>query len=113
MIWTKSAIRAARKVELPPLLAARGYTLAPLDNGNFRILPNSRDTTAPVGVVVKQSFWVWNDRNISGNAIDFFTKVEGQSFHQAMEIITQATGYDSAEPDLREEPGNSVKIARE
>jgi hypothetical protein len=112
MIWTKSAIRAARKVELPPLLAARGYGLGPLGNGNFRIMPDPHNPTAPTGLVVKQSFWVWSDRNISGNAIDFFTKVEGKSFHQAMQIITQATAYDSSEPVLREERGNNAKTAQ-
>ena len=112
MIWTKSAIRAARKTDLAPLLAARGYRLDPLDPDNFRIRPDPDHPTAPIGLVVKQSFWVWSDRNISGNAIDFFAKVEGQTFQQTMEIITQATGYDAAEHVLREDRGNVVNSAR-
>ena len=123
MIWTKSDIRTARKSELAPLLIERGYRLLPANNGNFRILPDPDDPSVPAGLVVKQSFWVWNDRNISGNAIDFFTKVEGKSFHQAMEIIlvrrnrllaggTAGVAYDSSEQILPEERGNVVKTAR-
>jgi len=111
MTWTKSAIRAARKTELAPLLLDRGYRLGPLPYGNFRILPDPHHPTAPAGLLLKQSFWTWSEKNIAGNAIDFFTKVEGQSFHQAMQIITQATAYDSAERVLREEPGHDVKTA--
>jgi len=88
MTWTKSAIRLARKAELAPLLIDRGYRLYPLSNGNFRIVPDPDDPAAPAGVIVKQNFWIWTEKNIAGNAIDFFTTVEGKSFHQAMQIIT-------------------------
>ena len=113
MIWTKSAIREARKAELVPILTDRSYRLYPLGNGNFRILPDPDDPNAPAGVIVKEHFWTWPEKNIAGNAIDFFTQVEGKSFHEAMEIILAATSdYDSSEPVLREDRGNVTKTAR-
>jgi hypothetical protein len=42
------------------------------------------------GLVVKHNYWTWNEKNTAGNAIDFFTQVEGKNFHQAMEIIYPA-----------------------
>ena len=126
-----SAIREARKALLAPLLAARGYRLRPAGNGNYTVLPALRaaperfggggspaegpdpaDPEAPIGLVLKQHFWIWPDRNLAGNAIDFFVKVEGKTFHQAMEIITEATSYDPSEQTLREEPGNDPKTLR-
>ena len=47
MTWAKSVIREARKAELAPLLSARGYRLLPLDNGNYRILPDPGVTPPP------------------------------------------------------------------
>jgi hypothetical protein len=146
MIWTKSDIRLARKVDLVPILTDRNYRLCPIGNGNFRILPalstaEGPDPDAPnapacpavsavafgrrreprrgAGVTVKKSFWIWPEKNISGNAIDFFTQVEGQTFNQAMEIITAAyppetaaANYDALEHNIREERGNVAKFVR-
>jgi len=120
MIWTKSAIRAARKAELAPLLIDRGYRLLPLSNGNFRILPAPDDQSTPaspepcrgVGVIVKHNFWLWSEKNIAGNAIDFFTRVEGRSFHQAMQIISEVGVYDPSEREIPEELGNATKTIR-
>ena len=49
--------------------------------GNF-ILP------AFPGLIVKDSYWRWSERDQAGNAIDFFTLVLGLSFHDAMRQIT-------------------------
>jgi hypothetical protein len=49
--------------------------------GNF-ILP------AFPGLIVKGSYWRWPQRNLSGNAIDFFMRVLALSFHQTMNQIT-------------------------
>jgi len=123
-----------------PLLVERGYRLYPLPNGNFRILSDPDDPNAPAGVIVKESFWTWSERNIAGNAIDFFTQVEGTTFHRAMEIILAPRraglvrrlvrhsspsdggsfseggpaehGYDLPGQILREERGNVPEILR-
>jgi len=98
MTWTKSDIRKARKIELAPLLIHRGYRLQPLQNGDYGILPDPHDVRLS-GLRVKQSFWIWTEENLAGNTIDFFVKVEGKSFHQAMKIITHAPHYDAGEPN--------------
>jgi DNA primase len=38
-------------------------------------------------LVVKNGYWRWPSRGIDGNAIDFFMRVEGKAFNQAMEIL--------------------------
>ncbi len=47
--------------------------------GNF-LLP------AYPGLIVKDSYWRWPERDVAGNAIDFFMRV--LSFHDAMRAIT-------------------------
>ena len=37
---------------------------------------------------VKDSYWRWPQRNLSGNAIDFCVQFLGLSFHDAMRQIT-------------------------
>jgi len=83
-----------------------------MNNGNFRILPDPDDLNAPAGVIIKQNFWLWPDRHIAGNAIDFFMKVENKSFQDAMRIITEWQHYDAAGQHLREERGNQPEILR-
>jgi hypothetical protein len=36
------------------------------------------------GIIVKDSYWRWPERNLAGNAIDFHVQVLGLSFHDAM-----------------------------
>ena len=79
--WTRQQIRAARLAPLPPLLQKHGLQLVERPAANF-ILP------AYPGLIVKDSYWRWPQRNLSGNAIDFFMRVLGLSFHQAMRQIT-------------------------
>jgi hypothetical protein len=40
------------------------------------------------GLIVKDSYWRWPERDLTGNAIDFFMRVLGLSFHDAMRQIT-------------------------
>jgi hypothetical protein len=63
------------------LLQKRGLQLFPREAGNF-ILP-----TYP-GLIVKDSYWRWPERNLAGNAIDLFMRVLGLSFHDTMCQIT-------------------------
>lgn len=39
-------------------------------------------------VHVKDSYWRWPERDLSGNAIDFLVQVLGRSFHDAMRELT-------------------------
>jgi hypothetical protein len=40
------------------------------------------------GLIVKDSYWRWPERNLAGNAIDLHVQVLGLSFHDAMRQIT-------------------------
>lgn len=79
--WTRQQIRQARLAPLVGLLQQRGLQLVPREAGNF-ILP------AYPGLIIKDSYWRWPERNLTGNAIDFFMRVLGLSFHDAMCQIT-------------------------
>ena len=79
--WTSEQIRAARVAPLVPLLTWRGLRTIERGAGNLEL----RDFP---GLLVKESYWRWPERNLSGNAIDFFTRVLGLTFHDAMHQIT-------------------------
>jgi hypothetical protein len=79
--WTREQIRAARMAPLAPLLRKRDLQLAELAAGNFELI-------AYQGLLIKDSYWRWPQRNLAGNTIDFFVQVLGLSFHQAMRDIT-------------------------
>jgi hypothetical protein len=89
--WTRQQIRAARLAPLVGLLQKRGLQLLAREAGNF-ILP------AYPGLIVKDSYWRWPQRNLSGNAIDFFMQVLGLSFHEAMCQITSEPLTMTARP---------------
>ena len=79
--WTREQIRAARLAPLVPLLQRRGLILVERDAGNHEL-------PAHPGLIFKDSYWRWPERNLAGNAIDFFMRVLGMSFHDAMRQIT-------------------------
>lgn len=79
--WTREQIRAARMAELASLLEKRGHTLVETGGGNCSV-------PAFPGLIVKDSYWRWPERNQSGNAIDFLIQVVGVSFHEAMRELT-------------------------
>lgn len=89
--WPPEAIRAARKVELPPLLEELGYQLQPLPNDNYLILG------LPEEIHVKHTYWICTDdgaagpaparKAMSGNPIDLLMRIRNLSFHQAMELL--------------------------
>ena len=81
--WTREQIRAARTAPLVPLLEKRGLKLVETGGGNFLV-------TAYPGLVVKESYWRWPERNLSGNTIDFLVQVLGLSFHSAMAEIMES-----------------------
>ncbi len=79
--WSREQIRAARLAPLAPLLEKRGLQLIEREADNF-LLP------AFPGLIVKDSYWRWPERDQAGNAIDFCMRVLGLSFHDAMRQIT-------------------------
>ena len=78
--WSREQIRAARKVALSPLLQKRGIALRDRGGGNMEAVPYR-------GLLLKASFWRWPDRDLAGNPIDFYVKVLGLSFHDAMKEL--------------------------
>jgi len=66
---------------LPPLLQKHGLEMVEKPAANFEL-------PAYPGLIVKDSYWRWPQRNLAGNAIDFFVQVLGLSFHEAMRQIT-------------------------
>jgi len=68
---------------LAPLLQKRGLQLTELPAGNFEVAPFK-------GLLLKDSYWRWPQRNLAGNAIDFFVQVLGLSFNEAMRQITSS-----------------------
>jgi hypothetical protein len=39
------------------------------------------------GLILKASYWRWPERGMAGNGIDFYVKVLGASFHDAMKQL--------------------------
>ena len=81
--WTREQIRAARVAPLVPLLQQRGLQLIEKETGNFEL-------SAFPGLIVKESYWRWPQRDVEGNAIDFFVHVLKMPFHDAMRLIIGA-----------------------
>lgn len=79
--WTHEQIRAARAAELAPLLEKRGLLLRNRGGGNFELQEYC-------GLVLKASYWRWPEHHLSGNTIDFFTKVLKLSFSDTMREIS-------------------------
>ena len=79
--WSREQIRAARLAPLVPLLQKHGLPLVEREAGNYEL-------PAYPGLIVKDSYWRWPERDLAGNAIDFHVQVLGLSFHDAMRQIT-------------------------
>jgi len=82
MTWKRSEIRRARQRPLKPLLERLGYRLTDTGQDNYMVLGLAEE------VVVKQHYWVRLDDGAAGNAIDFFVKLQGKSFSEAMDLLT-------------------------
>ena len=79
--WTREQIRAARLAPLVPLLEKRALALVETGGGNFLV-------SAYPGLIVKDSYWRWPERDLGGNAIDFCTQILRLSFPNAMRELT-------------------------
>jgi hypothetical protein len=80
--WTREQIRAARMAPLVPLLHKRGFQLIELPASNFELV-------AYKGLLIEDSDWRCPQRQLAGNAIDFFVRVFGLTFNDAMRHITE------------------------
>jgi hypothetical protein len=78
--WTREQIRDARLVPLAPFLEGRGLRLVETGGGNQHV-------SEYPGLIVKECYWRWPERGLSGNAIDLCTQVLGLSFHDAMRAL--------------------------
>jgi hypothetical protein len=80
--WDRLQIRAARMVAIPPFLEKRGFCLLEYAAGNYHVreLP---------GLIVKDSFWRWPERGLSGNTIDLCMLVLHMRFNDAMLALSQ------------------------
>ena len=76
--WTRDQIRSARLAPLVPVLQRRGLALVESGGGNYRL------PAAFPGLVVKDCYWRWPERELAGNAIDFCTQILRLSFHDTM-----------------------------
>jgi hypothetical protein len=82
MIWNRSEIRRARQTPLKPVLERLGYRLNAIANDNYVVIGLAQD------IVVKDHYWVCADTGAAGNAIDFFVRVKGMPFNEAMRLLT-------------------------
>jgi hypothetical protein len=81
--WSHEQIRAARLGLLVPLVEKRGLHLVETGGGNFAVRQYA-------GLIVKDGYWRWPDRDLAGNAIDFCTQVLRLSFHDAMRELIES-----------------------
>ena len=65
-----------------PFLQRRGLGVQERETGNYEV-------TKYPGLLVKDSYWRWPEREMAGNTIDLCVKVLGLSFHDAMAELTQ------------------------
>lgn len=68
--WSREQIRTARSAPLRPRLEKRGLALRDRGGGNLEVEPYK-------GLLVKASYWRWPERDLAGNAIDFYVHVLG------------------------------------
>ena len=106
MTWTKAEIEQARSRSLAPLLQEAGYELDELRNGAMLVAKFR-------GMVVRENFWFWKERNLKGNTIDFFMLIEARTFAETMALLCPPeTGR--AHPDVsKRKPRPPVKQSAE
>ncbi len=78
--WSKEQIRAARRVDLVPLLQHQHVELRDKPANNYEVLEHR-------GLIVKNNYWWWPDEDLQGNTIDYFMCVVGLSFAESMSEI--------------------------
>jgi hypothetical protein len=81
--WNREQIRAARMVAIAPFLEKRGLHLAESGGGNHLVREHP-------GLIIKDSYWRWPERGMSGNTIDLCMQVLRLGFNDAMLALSQA-----------------------
>ena len=82
MTWSRLEIRIARQIHLKPVLEQLGYRLLPRPEANFAV------TGLAYEIIIKDHYWNCPDSGQSGNAIDFFVKIRGVTFNEAMTLLS-------------------------
>jgi len=80
--WSPEQIRAARIAPLLPLLQKHGIKTIQREADNYTL-------PAHPGLILKDSYWRWPERDLAGNTIDFHMRILGLSFHDTMHRITE------------------------
>lgn len=80
--WTKEEIRQARQIHLRPVLEQLGFRLLPRPDDNYAI------TNLTHEIIIKDHYWNCPDTGQTGNAIDFFMKIRGVTFNEAMTLLS-------------------------
>jgi hypothetical protein len=88
--WSKREIRSARQTSLAVVIEGLGYRLQPTGQGNCIVLD------LPGEVVVKQHYWVRLEDGAAGNSIDFFVRLQGKSFTEAMGLLLEKSSLPTA-----------------
>jgi len=52
--------------------------------GGCALRKRFQDLPADPGLIIKDSYWHWPERNLAGNAIDFHVQILGLSFHDTV-----------------------------
>jgi len=82
MTWSRLEIRQARQIHLKPVLEQLGYRLLPRQDGNYAVTRMANE------IIIKEHYWTCPDSGQAGNAIDFFVKIRGVTFNEAMKLLT-------------------------
>jgi hypothetical protein len=102
--WTRRSRKKSKEIEICGHIGSRrrekagqvlteAFIFAQLDRAGLGHNTFTQDAIALVvrsaeGLLIKDSYWRWPERNLAGNTIDFFAQVLGLSFNDAMNQIT-------------------------
>lgn len=68
-----------------PLLLHCGYHLTPVQRHSYQVIGFTN-------LVVRQNYWVWDDKNLRGTILDFFVQVEKRPFWDVVDSLACLIG---------------------
>ena len=95
--WSKEQIRDARITPIAPLLEKRRLHLIETGGGNHTVREYP-------GLIIKDGYWRWPERDLGGNAIDLCLQVLRLGFNDAMLELTQAQAPAAPQPNMMPKP---------